>query len=297
MTPIAEQTPKEMLLELHELEHDTATQSRVAIDPETVERYGELMRDGVKFDPITVFYDGVRYWVADGWHRSGGAGWASKKSIACLVYQGTKEDAVLYSTSANARHGKAMTNADKRKCVETVLGMRPEWSDRAIADHVGVGHQLVGTVRRQLDESSSSTDGPSLTEQLDKRLGRDGKMRPATQPAREYSDVPTATDGDEGDDEDPLLELMAEPYREAVRLITRAVSIVTEEAEDPQRPYLRDCVTRITTDLQNARSGIRNAEPVEFCLSCEGDSAGCKKCRHSSYLSRAALAQRGEAGA
>jgi hypothetical protein len=290
---VTDQQPKEQMLELHELEHDTATQSRVAIDPDTVEKYGELMRAGVKFEAIVVFYDGVRYWVADGWHRCGGAEWASKKSIACLIYQGSKEDAVLYSTGANARHGKAMSNADKRKCVETVLKIKGDWSDRAIAEHVGVSQTTVGTVRREVSNLDTSTAGPSLAGQFEKRIGKDGKSYPASQPMKEnpvdradrqVTDDLAALAAE--DDSDPMLDMLADPYQEALRLLSRVASLIKEQAEDPDTgAYARDKITRITTDVQDLRACIRQIEPVKFCEPCHGQ--GCAKCRNTGFLTRA----------
>lgn len=291
---ITDQQPKEQMLELHELEHDTATQSRVAIDPDTVERYGELMRDGHKFPPIVVFYDGVRYWVADGWHRVSAAEWASKKSILCELRKGTKEDAIVYATGANARHGKAMSNADKRKCVETVLKLRGDWSSRAIADHVGVGHHFVEKVRGEVG-AAPTCGGPSLAEQLATRTGRDGKSYPATPSTKEHPDdycTPITAESLSDDDEDPMLELIADPYRRWQSQLSKIAAEVREEAEDPERPYLKDRVTRITTDLQTVRNAIRAVEPVEFCSACGGES--CSKCRYSGYLSRGVVNQRVE---
>lgn len=289
---MTDQQPKEVLLELHELEGDVATQSRETIDQETVERYGELMRQGVKFDPIDVFFDGVRYWRADGWHRSAGAEWAGKKSILCRVYQGTKEDAVVFACGANARHGKAMSNADKRKCVTTLLKLRPEWSDRAIAEHVGCGNQMVGVVRKEVCDSHTSE--PSLSEQLAKRLGKDGKSYPATQPSRvtvaPHSPDDDLEDGlDEEDLEDvdheaDLLAEVQEPFRRWQQVISKLSSELRAYAADPQMGrVLSDKITRLTTDLQGVRACIRQAEWVGRC-ECDG---GCQRCRQTGFVWRA----------
>jgi hypothetical protein len=65
-----------------------------------------------------------------------------------------------------------------------------------------------------------------------------------------------------------------------------------EESEDPERPYIKDTIARITTDIQTVRNAIRAVEPVEFCSACNGQS--CSKCRFSGYLSRGAANQRVE---
>jgi hypothetical protein len=48
---------------------DGGTQPRQEINYEVVKDYAELMREGVAFPPVTVFFDGVDYWLADGFHR------------------------------------------------------------------------------------------------------------------------------------------------------------------------------------------------------------------------------------
>jgi hypothetical protein len=100
--------------------------------------------------------------------------------VNCILYSGTRDEALLAAATANRKHdqsGLRRTNADKRRAVEFVLRNRGDWSDRRIADHVGVSHPLVASVRdafnrrRQLeaDTSSPSFDSP--------REGADGKSR------------------------------------------------------------------------------------------------------------------------
>ncbi len=312
--------PRTQTLELHEIEHDTATQSREAIDAETVERYGELMRDGVKFDPIVVFFDGVRYWLADGWHRRGGAEWASKKSIDCLVHEGSKEEAELYAAGANARHGKAMNNADKRKAVGMVLRVQPDWSSRQIARHVGVSDMFVGKVRSEVQTVCTSTDGGSLADQFERRIGSDGKSYPATKPTQSIPDRPEEAGDDWEQPADDRVELFAMDYQESLNLLSAAASSLTvistrvtessdllgELAEDPEQgAYVRDKVTRIrtdtqkllghvtqvSTDLQSMRAMVRGLEPVEVCPHC--DASGCPTCRKTGFVTRGIQQARG----
>jgi uncharacterized ParB-like nuclease family protein len=48
---------------------DGGTQPRSFVDYDAVDDYAEAMGTGAKFPPITVFYDGTDYWLADGFHR------------------------------------------------------------------------------------------------------------------------------------------------------------------------------------------------------------------------------------
>jgi uncharacterized ParB-like nuclease family protein len=56
--------------------------------------YGEELEAGAKFPPVVVFYDGEKYWLADGYHRLAAHATAGKETIAAEVHEGTKRDAI-----------------------------------------------------------------------------------------------------------------------------------------------------------------------------------------------------------
>jgi uncharacterized ParB-like nuclease family protein len=120
---------------------DGETQSRARISDETVAEYAEAMKAppgprpgpaqsassrlredataghaGQAWPPVTVFFDGTEYWLADGFHRLLAARRAGRKHIAADVKQGSREDAAWAACAANQTHGLRRTNADKRKC-------------------------------------------------------------------------------------------------------------------------------------------------------------------------------------
>ena len=145
------------LLKLEQIRTDGGTQPRVAIDEQTVSEYAELYKNRVNLPPVTVFFDGTTYWLADGFHRF----WASK-SIECdyiqaVIHQGTQRDAILYSVGANADHGLRRTNEDKRKAVLTLLEdpKWSRWSDSEIAKRCGVDHKTVSGHRASLGKFPS----------------------------------------------------------------------------------------------------------------------------------------------
>lgn len=139
-------------IEVSKIRADGGTQSRAATDEEVVNDYADAMTNGATFPPITVFFDGSDYWLADGFHRYHAAKRAGKATIAVDIHQGTRRDAVLHSVGANASHGLRRTNADKRRAVETLL--RDEewtgWSDNRIAKACRVTHPFVGKIRASL---------------------------------------------------------------------------------------------------------------------------------------------------
>lgn len=168
----------------------SGTQMRAAIDMDTVNDYATCLDS---LPPIVVFYDGSRYYCADGFHRIEAHRLSGRTDIACDVRSGTLRDAILFAAGANASHGKRRSNADKRRAIETLL-RDEEWrskSDRWIADVVKVGVSLVGSVRYELfpvrQVSENTPDKPSGYRVVQ---GQDGKtytvpQRPAQQPPRQ----------------------------------------------------------------------------------------------------------------
>lgn len=130
---------------------DGGTQPRAGIDFTAVDDYSDAMRDGTKFPPVTVFYDGSAYWLADGFHRVKAAFAADLEEIACDVHQGTQEDAQWYSFSANKSNGLRRTNEDKQRAVKAALAhpKSASLSDHQIAKHVGVDVKTVGNWREK----------------------------------------------------------------------------------------------------------------------------------------------------
>jgi len=108
-------------LKLSQLRIDGGTQPRVAINEEAVADYAERLREGVVLPPITAFFDGIVYWLADGFHRYHAHRRAGREAIAVDVHDGGLREAILYSVGANTEHGLRRTNEDKRKAVETLL--------------------------------------------------------------------------------------------------------------------------------------------------------------------------------
>lgn len=126
------------------------TQSRATLDQDTINDYRDALQAGVTFPPITVFYDGSYYWLADGFHRVNAHVMHGRANVLADVRRGTCRDAVLYSVGANASHGLRRTNADKRRAVETLLNDDEwgGWSDREIARRCGVDNSFVSRLRK-----------------------------------------------------------------------------------------------------------------------------------------------------
>lgn len=131
---------------------DGGTQSRAEINQDVANEYGAEMKAGVKFPPITVFFDGDNYWCADGFHRVHGAMRVNIAKIAADVRQGTQRDAILYSVGVNADHGLRRSNADKRRAAMKLLEDEEwgKWSSYEIAKRCAVSHTFIDNLRSSL---------------------------------------------------------------------------------------------------------------------------------------------------
>lgn len=138
------------MIELSKIRIDGGTQPRAELHQETVAEYAEAYKSGTDLPPVMLFYDGSEFWLADGFHRFFGAKAAGITAIAENITPGTLRDAILYSLSANSKHGLKRSNADKRKAVQTMLDDAEwsQWSSREIAKHCSVGHPLVEEMRK-----------------------------------------------------------------------------------------------------------------------------------------------------
>jgi len=148
------------------------TQARVKTTDEAVESYAEEMTQGTVFPPITVYFDGATYWLADGFHRYLAAKRIQRTDISAQVETGGRTDALRHALGANATNGVYRTSADKRNAVEVAL---EEWSDLAnpvLAELCRVSVDLVRRCRADMLRLGK-------IDQAEKVTGRDGKEYPS----------------------------------------------------------------------------------------------------------------------
>lgn len=141
---------------------DAGTQQREKINDEIVAEYSEAMKCGDQFPAVTVFFNSVEYYLADGFHRYFACKSADIEEIPAEIHEGTKRDAILYSFSANGTHGIRRTNSDKRKSVMGMLNdeIWTDWSNREIAKHVGVSPGFVDKLRHELNSRVPTVGSP-----------------------------------------------------------------------------------------------------------------------------------------
>jgi len=140
-----------MQVQMSSIRIDCGTQGRQEIQQSVINEYADAMKEGIHFPPVTVFTDGIDYFLADGFHRYFANKKIGSETVEADVKNGTLREAVLFSLSANAAHGLRRTNDDKRKAVVTMLDDLEwgDWSDRLIAQHCGVSHPTVARIRSE----------------------------------------------------------------------------------------------------------------------------------------------------
>ncbi|NEO44333.1 MAG: hypothetical protein F6K55_09425 [Moorea sp. SIO4A3] len=176
-----------------ELEH--GTQSRTATDEKAIARYSLEMEEDRwdwQHDPPVIFDDGEHKRPGDGHHRIKAAALAEQQ-ILCEVRIGNLIDTIRYSCSSNQRPTLHRTNADKRRAVEMMFqtlieefgsldaiprsqgGKRKglDWTNRRIAEHVGVSARTVDNIYLELEltaKIAQFTEGDRVEVIEDKNL-------------------------------------------------------------------------------------------------------------------------------
>ena len=191
-----------VMLPVSKCRMDGGTQSRVRIDEPTINRYKDDLANGDRFDPIQVYFDGMDYWVWDGFHRVRAHAALGLAEISAIVRQGTRRDAVLASTGANPKHGLQRTTEDKRRAVMVLLEDEEwsQWSDRKIAETTRTAHPFVAGLRKLLGgnvttQTISVVDLPVETPTTSARVN--GRSKPAPVPVSKPAPAPQVGEWDD----------------------------------------------------------------------------------------------------
>ena len=241
-----------MNLGLDKIRIDCGTQARAQINAEMVENYAEALLDGAIFPPVTVFYDGVSYYLADGFHRYLANIKAGSPNIECNVNNGSLRDAILYSLSANFDHGLHRTNADKRKAVITMLEdfEWTDWSDREIAKWCKVSHNLVATIRKERNMQKSVV-----------KYERDGKVHTKNV---EYNKV---NKNKEKQEDDSLMEEMPDDEKEQLfeavdilkaenQALTDKLAVVSSSPEAAERDMAQSLIADLRAQIRSLEAEL-----------------------------------------
>lgn len=171
------------LIPISSLTRDPAMQMRVSgLDSAVVADYAEAMERGDMFPPVTIFSDSESFWLVDGFHRTAAAirlGW---ETLQADVREGSRRDALIFSTGVNDKHGVRRTQADKRRSVMTLL-QDPDFatkSDREVGKACAVDHKTVGSIRRELRGEIPTTKATTEARSLSQAMGNSPDHEGAT---------------------------------------------------------------------------------------------------------------------
>jgi ParB-like chromosome segregation protein Spo0J len=310
---------------INKIRIDAGTQFRAAINQDRVTEYAELFDSSNEwpFDSACeVYFDGLEYFLVDGFHRYHACKRVKRASLSCIVHSGTQRDAIKFALSANARHGLHRSNEDKRKAVAFVLE-DAEWSklsSRAIAEICGVSDRFVGSMRNESTANGSQSD--------EKRLGKDGRTtsppKPKADSKPEPKDEPDEDDApsyaqtqvqsvqsvrkvnpeddddtpsyaqtqDHWEDVEPDLEHFSDTPTETPQALAAPIQAVATQLNGMLKELKRLAdhtggewldLTDLETQINLLKHSIRQSVYWRDCMDCEGK--GCKTCRKLGWLS------------
>ena len=240
---------------------DTELQARARMSEPVTQEYAALLMEGVNFPPVVLFDDGVKKYLADGFHRLYAAKRVGRDRIQAEIHRGSKHEGFMYSLRANSSHGLQRSNEDKRHCVMKLLDDFEyiDKSDREIAELCAVSHTFVGKIRA--GNKSSATNKPNLMPK---------PTNPFVKPPTEVATLPDEMQYDPRDD---ALKDLAE----ANEALSDRLSIQAMDATDEEKALASQTIAslreenRVLTIECNALKNSRNshqstaAEAIKQC--------------------------------
>lgn len=207
------------------------------LDGEDAEHVRRLAESGAVLPPIVVHLPSRK--VIDGMHRLRAAMLRGETDIQVRFFQGSESDVFLLAVAANIRHGLPLSQNDRMAAAGKIFISHPEWSDRMIADVVGLSGKRVADLRRSI---ADRTLQPAM------RIGRDGRARPV--------------DGSTG--RERAAELLAAEPGASLRQIAREAGISPATAADVRDRISRGedpVLTRRTTQPKATAHADRSLAP------------------------------------
>lgn len=165
------------MMPLEEISIYGGTQARASTNDDAIDSYVESIEGGQSFPPIEVYFDGAKYWLADGFHRLLAYKRAGQSTVQSKIYKGSRKDALLHALGANSQNSLYRSNADKRNAVEIALEEFPEETNAFIAKICSVSSTMVSNARKRLEE-------------LNREEEEVNESKPTTQPQAKQVSVP-----------------------------------------------------------------------------------------------------------
>ena len=296
---------------------DMSLQTRCGTDIDTIGNYAEAMADGAQFPDVTVFTDGARYWLADGFHRVEAARRIGRTTVSADVRKGTEDDAVVFGGTANNKQGKRPTRADVQHFLEmvwerreAVFGGTPTGGNMAEKCGVSRGTATSFVNARLAEMQIAPVAAPVQIEQVKRPvrptrlIGSDGKAYPVrpVRPVRPSEPVaapvrPPAPKGSSDIEDWPrdrygvqipqeILGAFAdETARDVIESHLRHAKGLLKGALDEREPSAAHLRQSDLMEVENALRAVKAAKPHCVCRMCQGN--GCKACRETGFQTEA----------
>lgn len=237
-------------LKITDIRIDGGTQPRKEINYDAVKNYAEAMREGDKFPPVTVFFDGAEYWLADGFHRYHAVKSNATSTIDVEVHQGSVDDAQEYSFGANnnKHRGLNMNTEDNKDIIRKMfyLPRYKDWTQSRIAKHVGVTEMFVSRVK-----SSMEIKGESKTKKFVTKDGVEKEMNVANIGKRETPTTkPDVSTYDERDDKIRELTDVVNQLDEENTILKDKIAIGQWDASEFEKMDAEDTIKELREQVK-----------------------------------------------
>lgn len=127
-----------------------------------------------RLPPVLVHRLSMR--VIDGMHRLRAARERGETHVRVRFVEGDEASVFVLAVRTNVSHGMPLSPDDKKAAAIRIMDLYPDWSDRRISSVCGVSAKTIAALRRR---------PTGARQQLDKRVGRDGKARPVDSAERQ----------------------------------------------------------------------------------------------------------------
>jgi uncharacterized ParB-like nuclease family protein len=252
-------TPTTSSIDVNRIVRDADLQIRQEFDAETVAEYIAHVDE---LPPVTVFFDGERYWLADGWHRLDAHQGAGRTHINCKIHEGGKLDALKHALGANRTHGLKRKPQDIRKAVRVAMLTADLQANSSVlvSQLVGISqkhaHNIMVEIRKELgiappEEVVTRTGGTCA---VPKRPTDEAESLPMPRPAKaDAAPQPTKTATPNQPEQAATQEVQALPPPAATTApdagLTEREELIPDFAPNPhayQPPIMDGCKVPIT---------------------------------------------------
>lgn len=162
---------------------DENIQVREGLDDETFLRYGTVMEEkgADVFPPVRLgeIEGETALYLVDGFHRVKGAELAGIEEISAEIFHYASRDEMFEDAlRLNSRHGKPLTQKERRKAAEIVILRNPEATQEVLAELCGMSQASISRIRDQLIQMNKLNSDQKVE-------GKDGKKRKTSYTPRE----------------------------------------------------------------------------------------------------------------